>query len=116
MRGGARRRGSRGTGACASRIASGATGSAAGGFFAGGASGCPARTEWTPDADAPQEDLDRLTTRVRRAARLWWMVEPPARVYRLEFRTLREAWARCRAGLARRPVPKRDARAFGLSN
>lgn len=76
----------------------------------------PAGTEWVPDADAPQEDLDRLTTRVRRAVGLWWMVEPPARVYRSEFRTLREAWARCRAGLARRPVPKRDARAFGLSN
>ena len=76
----------------------------------------PAGPEWVPDADAPQEDLDRLTTRVRRAARLWWMVEPPARVYRSEFRTLREAWARCRAGLARRPVPKREARACGLSN
>ena len=44
------------------------------------------------------------------------MVEPPARVYRTEQRTLEEAWSRCRQGLARRPVPKRGATSFGLSN
>ena len=44
------------------------------------------------------------------------MVEPPARVYRSEFRTLDEAWRRCRDGLAGRPVPKRRATSFGLSN
>ena len=44
------------------------------------------------------------------------MVEPPARVYRTEIRTLGEAWSRMRQGLARRPVPKRSATSFGLSN
>ena len=44
------------------------------------------------------------------------MVEPPARVYRTELRTLDEAWRRCRDGLARRPAPKRRATSFGLSN
>ena len=76
----------------------------------------PAGPEWAPDPDAQREDLNRLTTRVRRQSRLWWMVEPPARVYRSELRTLHEAWTRCRDGLARRPVPKRRATSFGLSN
>ena len=76
----------------------------------------PVGPQWQPDPDAPREDLDRLTTRVRRKAGLWWMVEPPARVYRTEFRTLDEAWRRCRDGLSRRPVPKRRATSFGLSN
>ena len=40
----------------------------------------------------------------------------PARVYRSELRTLQEAWARCQDGLAGRPVPKRRATSFGLSN
>ena len=42
----------------------------------------PVGADWAPHADAPRDDLDSLTTRVRRVARLWWMVEPPARVYR----------------------------------
>ena len=76
----------------------------------------PAGVEWQPEPDACQEDLSRLLTRVRTAARPWWMIEPPARVYRTELRTLDEAWKRCRAGLGRRPVPKRRATSFGLSN
>ena len=76
----------------------------------------PVGEKWQPDPEAPRENLDRLTTRVRREARPWWMVEPPARVYRSEFRTLDEAWRRCRDGLAGRPVPKRRATSFGLSN
>ena len=76
----------------------------------------PVGEKWQPDPEAPRENLDRLTTRVRREARPWWMVEPPARVYRSEFRTLDEAWRRCRDGLAGRPVPKGRATSFGLSN
>ena len=72
--------------------------------------------QWQPDPEASREDLNRLTTRVRRGARLWWMVEPPARVYRTELRTLDEAWRRCRDGVAARPVPKRRTTSFGLSN
>ena len=72
--------------------------------------------DWAPNPDAPLEDLSRLLTRVRRVARLWWMVEPPARVYRTEIRTLAEAWSRMRQGLARRPVPKRFSTSFALSN
>jgi len=81
-----------------------------------GAKWIPVGPQWQADPDAPREDLDRLTTRIRREGRPWWMVEPPARVYRTEFRTLDEAWRRCREGLARRPVEKRRARSFGLSN
>ena len=76
----------------------------------------PVGPEWEPDPEAPREDLDRLTTRVRQQARPWWMVEPPARVYRTAFRTLDEAWRRCRARLAGRPLPKRRGTSFGLSN
>lgn len=76
----------------------------------------PVGPEWQADEGSVREDLDRLATRVRRRGCLWWMVEPPARVYRSEFRVLREAWRRCREGLARRPVPKRYAGGFGLSN
>ena len=76
----------------------------------------PVGLDWAPNPDAPLEDLSRLLTRVRRVARLWWMVEPPARVYRTEIRTLAEAWSRMRQGLARRPVPKRFSTSFALSN
>lgn len=44
------------------------------------------------------------------------MIEPPARVYRSELRTLTEAWKACRERRGRRPVPKQRATSFGLSN
>jgi len=76
----------------------------------------PVGPEWSADAEAPRENLSRLLTRVRRHARLWWMIEPPARVYRTELRTLDEARERARKSQCRRPVPKRRASSFGLSN
>ena len=76
----------------------------------------PVGLEWVADPEALREDLSKLITRVRRKARLWWMTEPPARVYRSEVRTLAEAWKRCIAKLGRRPTPKRRATSFGLSN
>ena len=46
----------------------------------------PAGPDWEPDPEAPRENLSRLITQVRRATQLWWMIEPPARVYRSELR------------------------------
>ena len=76
----------------------------------------PIGAVWTPNPIADLIDLDKLITQIRREARLWWMVEPPARVYRAELRTLADAWRRCTAGQNRRPTPKRRACGFTLSN
>ena len=45
----------------------------------------PVGLDWAPNPDALLEDLSRLLTRVRRVARLWWMV-PKLGWLRLEER------------------------------
>ena len=103
-------------GAVRSRTASGAIGRVGGRLSAVAGSGFRLGRTGSRTQGRRTRTVGRLVTRVRRAARLWWMVEPPARVYRSEYRTLRDAWRRCRDGLAKRPVPKRRAEGFGLSN